>query len=67
VRHGFRFPATAARFPADYEKQELADLVIQHRDAAIAVSTSLSEMRDRLITVQKELSALKRKSKGDGQ
>lgn len=48
------------RFPADYSHAELAALVIEHRNAAAAASTERSEIRDRLITAQKELSALKR-------
>jgi hypothetical protein len=48
------------RFPQDYTKEELAKLVIEHRDEAIRKGTLLTETREKLVKVSKELTALKK-------
>jgi hypothetical protein len=48
------------RFPQDYTKEELAKLVIEHRDESIRKGTLLIETREKLVKVSKELTALKK-------
>jgi hypothetical protein len=48
------------RFPDDYSREELAKLVIHHRNECIVKETLLSDTREKLIKVSKELSELKK-------
>lgn len=59
VKHKVRPPRTKT-FPDDYEKNELTRLVLHHHEARTAAETQLSNMREKLIAAQRELSALKR-------
>ena len=49
------------RFPHDYTRRRLRDLVLYHCEEHIKAKTKASNLRDRLIEAQKELSQFKRK------
>ena len=51
------------RFPQDYTRRKLRDLVLHHCKEHIKAKTEASNLRERLIEAQKELSALKRQKK----
>lgn len=51
------------RFPQDYTRRRLRDLVIHHCQENTRAKTEASNLRERLIDAQKELSALKRQKK----
>lgn len=52
------------RFPQDYTRRRLRDLVLHHCEEHIKAKTEASNLRGRLIEAQKELSRLKRKKLG---
>lgn len=48
------------RFPDDYSKRRLRNLVLFHLENSIKAKTEASNLRERLIEAQKALSSLKR-------
>ena len=48
------------RFPQDYTRRRLSELVVHHCQESIKAKTEASNLRERLIEAQKELSILKR-------
>ncbi len=48
------------RFPQDYTRRRLAGIMLHHCDEHIKAKTEASNLRERLIEAQKELSNLKR-------
>jgi hypothetical protein len=48
------------RFPQDYTNEELAKLVLHHRDKHVELSTKYHETLDKLKEARIELSKLKR-------
>jgi hypothetical protein len=48
------------RFPTDYTKRKLRDLILHHCEEHIKAKTEASNLRERLIEAQKELSKLRR-------